>query len=277
VTRIALPGKQLILALLGLSILVALAAPRAEAATLYWTNDAGEPGHPGTVGRANIDGTGVNNALFTTPDGACGVAANSQYVYWSVGGGPQGYVARANVATGVIESTFISTTNNLNCGVAVNASSIFFNNFAIGAIARANLDGTGVDQTFILGGSNPQQPAVNATHVFWVNKNAQSVGRAELSGGDVEQDLVPANCPEPVGVTASSEFVYWANTGCESIGRARLTPSGVTEIDQEFVDLDEEGPCGLAIDGSYIYWGRYGEENAGYVGRADLATGDNFN
>jgi hypothetical protein len=78
-------------------------------------------------------------------------------------------------------------------------------------------------------------------------------------------------------VAANSEYVYWANTSCTSIGRARLTPTGVTEIDQEFVDLDEEGPCGLAIDANYIYWGRFGEESAAYVGRADLATGGNIN
>jgi hypothetical protein len=270
-----IPGATL--ALLGMTLLLVIAVPRADAAYLYWSNDSGEPGHPGTIGRANIDGTGADNALFTSPEGACGVAADSNYVYWASGGGPIGHVARGNPLTGAIENAFISTTNTLNCGVAVNASSVFFNNFAIGAIGRANLDGTGADQDFITGGDNSQHPAVNATHVFWVNKDGQSIGRAELGGGDVQQSLVMANCPEPVGVAANSEYVYWANTGCESIGRAKLTPSGVTDIEQEFVDLDEEGPCGLAVDGNYIYWGRYSEETGGYVGRADLATGKNVN
>ena len=262
-------------AVLAAGLLVALVAlfcaPSAGAASLYWTNDAGDPGHPGTVGRASIDGTAADNAFITSPNGACGVAANAGYVYWSVGGGAQGYVARASLATKAIENTFLTTVNNLNCGVAVNASSIFFNNYVIGAIARANIDGSGADQTFVTGGSNPQMPAVSASHVYWVNKNGQAVGRADLNGDDVDQALIATKCPEPVGVAVDATYVYWANTNCESIGRAKLDG---TEVDQDFVELDEEGACGLAVDAGHIYWGRYGDETSSYVGRASIGGGD---
>lgn len=167
------------------AVLALFAAPRAEAAYLYWTTFPDDPADSGTVGRAGIDGSGANNAFIVVPDGTCGVAADSGHVYWGAGEGTQGYVGRADLFGGAIEQTFIATTNNLNCGAAVNSSSIFFNNHAIGAIGRANLDGTGVDQTFVTGGDNPQHPAVNSTHLFWTNKDSQSVGRATLSGGDV--------------------------------------------------------------------------------------------
>lgn len=251
-----------------------LLAPRADAAYLYWTNDAGKSTHPGTVGRANLDGTGATNTFITSPNGACGIAADANYLYWSVGGGPKGLVARANLLTGDVQTDFITTVNNLNCGIAANASSVFFNNYAIGAIARANLDGSGVNQTFVTGGSNPQMPAVSATHLYWVNKNAQSVGRAELGGGNVQQSFIPTKCAEPVGVAVDTTYVYWANTNCTSIGRAKLDGS---EIDQDFVELSEEGACGLAVGGSHIYWGRYGEEGSGFVGRANLADGSGVN
>src|SRR5262249_10748452 len=158
------------------------------------------------------------NLYVTSPNGACGVAADARYLYWAVGGGgPPGHVARMSFADGAVQSTFITATSDLNCGVAVNASTIFFNNYSIGAIARANLDGSGIQQTFITGGSNPQQPAVGATHVYWIDKNSQSVGRAELSGANVQQNFIPAKCKEPVGVAVDSTYVYWANTSCTSI------------------------------------------------------------
>lgn len=253
-----------------LAALALFAAPRAEAASLYWTTFPDDPADSGTVGRANIDGSGANNSFVSVPDGTCGVAADSSHVYWGAGEGPQGYVGRADLFGNAINQTFLATTNNLNCGAAVNASSIFFNNHAIGAIGRANLDGSGVDQTFVTGGSNPQHPAVNSTHLFWTNKDSESVGRATLDGGDVNQALVPTKCTEPSGVAANDEYVYWANGGCASIGRAKLDGSGVTEIDQDFIELSE-GPCGLAIDGSHIYWGRWGNVvTGGFVGRANL-------
>lgn len=253
-----------------LTALALFVAPRAEAAQLYWTTFPADPADPGTVGRANLDGSGANNNFISAPDGACGVAADSSHVYWAAGEGPQGHVARADLFGGAIDNAFIGTTNNLNCGVAVNANSIFFNNHAIGAIARANLDGTGVEQTFVTGGDNPQHPAANSTHLFWTNKDSQSVGRATLSGGDVNQALVTTKCAAPSGVAANDEYVYWANGECGSIGRAKLDGGGVTEIDQDFIELSE-GPCGLAIDGSHIYWGRWGNDvSGGFVGRANL-------
>jgi hypothetical protein len=252
-----------------LAVLALFAAPRAEANYLYWTTFPENPAEPGTVGRADIDGSGANNNFISAPNGACGVAANASNVFWSIGEGPQGYVGRADLTGGAIDNTFIATTNNFNCGVAVNAGSVFFNNHAIGAIGRANLDGSGVEQTFVTGGDNPQHPAVNSTHLFWTNKDSQSVGRATLAGGDVNQGLVETKCAAPGGVAANDQYVYWANTECASIGRAKLSAGGVTEIDQEFIKLSE-GPCGLAIDGDHIYWGRWGSQPGSFVGRANL-------
>lgn len=76
-------------------------------------------------------------------------------------------------------------------------------------------------------------------------------------------------CAAPSGVVANDQYVYWANGECGSIGRARFDGSGVTEIDQDFIELSE-GPCGLAIDGNHIYWGRWGNVAGGFVGRANL-------
>src|SRR5919201_4463873 len=59
-----------------------------------------------------------------------------------------------------------------------------------GTIGRANLDGTGVNQSFITGASHPCGVAVNSSHVFWGNDSGSSVGRANLSGTGVSQGFI---------------------------------------------------------------------------------------
>jgi|GEM_PF-815803 len=254
-----------------LAALALFAAPRAEAAYLYWTNHAVGQGETGTVGRANLDGSGATNSFISAPGVSCGVAADTSHVYWAAGEAAQGHIGRSDLFGGAIDNAFITPTNSFNCGVAVNADSIFFNNHAIPSIGRANLDGSGVDQTFVLtGGNNTQHPAVNSTHLFWTNKGSSTVGRATLAGGNIESTLLTAKC-ELNGVAVNDQYVYWANDNCASIGRARLTAGGVTDIEQDFIPLSVgKGPCGLTVDANHIYWGQWGDETSGAVGRANL-------
>src|SRR5262249_57127554 len=72
---------------------------------VYWTD-----GVPGTIGRANIDGTGATQNLIGGGSQPYGVAVDAAHIYW---------------------------TNVLNTSTGA------------GTIGRANLDGTGVNQNFI--------------------------------------------------------------------------------------------------------------------------------
>jgi hypothetical protein len=47
-------------------------------------------------------------------------------------------------------------------GLAVDSNYIYWANVFDGTIGRANLDGTGVDQSFITGATNPDSVAVDA-------------------------------------------------------------------------------------------------------------------
>src|SRR5262245_31206419 len=79
VPRAALP---LLAALLAVSL--ALAA-RADA-FVYWTNP-GTNLESGTIGRANLDGTGVDESFIPIPGrhpiGVGGVAVNDTHIYWA--------------------------------------------------------------------------------------------------------------------------------------------------------------------------------------------------
>jgi len=86
--------------------------------------------------------------------------------------------------------------------VAVDGGHIYWANLFSDTIGRANLDGTGVNQSFITGASTPVGVAVDGQHVYWGNQGPRTIGRANLDGSGVNQSLIAtANLPYGVAVT----------------------------------------------------------------------------
>jgi virginiamycin B lyase len=236
---------------LALVLLVAF-APGAGA-YIYWANGA-----TNTIGRANLDGSGVNNSFVAGAMSPCGVAVDAGYVYWAQSTSGPGGVGRASLSTQGAQNSFVIGKDPLPCGVAVDAGHVYWDNYIVKAIARANIDGGEPSQEFIdPAGENPQMPAVDAGHVYWVNKSGHSIGRANLDGSNIVELVKTENAP--VGVAVDAAHVYWAEPG-GWIGRATLTGS---EPQPHFIS---GGGCGVAVDATHIYWGTYG----GWIGRANL-------
>jgi len=57
-------------------------------------------------------------------------------------------------------------------------------------IGRANLNGTGVDQKFITGASNPDAMTAGSGYLYWANWGTGTIGRANLNGTGVSQALL---------------------------------------------------------------------------------------
>lgn len=248
-------------------LLVAVAVPASAQATIYWANSVPAPE---SIGSANNDGSGVNSQAVPAAEPACDVAALGDFVYYTYGSG-DGYVGRGNLLNGTANNQFIATADDLPCGVAVNSTHIFFNNYASGAIARANLNGTAVNQSFVAGGVNPQHPFVTDDRLYWTNKGfgcppGCTVGRADLDGDNIEQLFIDTNT-SPSGVAVNSTHVFWG--GDSAIGRSDINGLGA---DSSFIDLPH-GACDVAVDDTYIYWTDYGDPGSGdpgYIGRAKL-------
>src|SRR4051812_18859955 len=70
---------------------------------------------------------------------------------------------------------------------------IYWGNYNSGTFGTANLDGTGVNQSFIMAAptATPYGVAVDSTHVYWVNYVPNSIGRANLDGTGVDQNFIP--------------------------------------------------------------------------------------
>jgi hypothetical protein len=125
-----------------------------DPAHLYWANSLTD-----TIGRANLDGTGVNQSFVRGAGLSCGLAVDGAHLYWA--NGLSNTIGRANLdGTGVNQSFIIGA--HAPCGVAVDQANLYWTNGDDGTIGRANLDGSGPNQSFIGGGLRPCGVAVDA-------------------------------------------------------------------------------------------------------------------
>ena len=110
---------------------------------------------------------------------ACGfwAAHANAYVYWGHDTSSGAIVRAATDGTGTPNQSFVPGATSPG-GVAVSLRYVYWSNGNNGAIGRANLDGTGVNQSFITGASGPGV-AVDSQYIYWDNANGGSIGRAK--------------------------------------------------------------------------------------------------
>jgi RHS repeat-associated protein len=180
---------------------------------VYWTNL-----NTGSIGRANLDGTGVNQNFIAGIDAPSGIATDGTYLYWTTGG--------------------------LN------------DTYGTGGIGRALLDGTSRNNTFITGASKPIGLAVTNANIYWTNFNGSTIGRAALNGTGVNQSFIQTNVNYLYGLEARGNYLYWTYfiTGTAAngtnIGRADI---GGTNINTAFI-TGTNAPGGITSDSTYLYW-----------------------
>jgi hypothetical protein len=127
-----------LLAALALALLAALALAQRAEAFVYWTNQA-----TGTIGRANNDGTAVDQAFITGASSPTAVVVKGKYIYWANAGGAT--IGRARVDGTEVDQGFITGAKGPIHGLDASSDSIFWvadtttNN---GYIWQADIDGT---------------------------------------------------------------------------------------------------------------------------------------
>jgi virginiamycin B lyase len=220
---------------------------------VYWANN-------NTIGRANLDGSGVNQS-FIAGAGGSGLAANAGHVYWS----GSGAIGRADLNGSSSDPSFVTGASG-PVGVAVDGAHLYWVNFNAATIGRAPLafpNGPGKDQGFVTGLNQSRGVAVSAAHLYWTNLLDNSeIGRANVDGTGATNGFLPASLPTAVAVDAA--HVYWTNSNTGTIGRAGLDGSNP---DQSFIVTGASDLEGVAVDGSHVYWTDTGEDE---IGRANL-------
>jgi virginiamycin B lyase len=108
-------------------------------AYVYWANS-----NNSTIGRANLNGTGVNQRFITGVSPRM-VAVTSRYVYWASG---TSTIGRANLNGSGVNQRFITGANRPDA-LVIDSKYVYWANWGNGTIGRANLDGTSVNQSFL--------------------------------------------------------------------------------------------------------------------------------
>ncbi|HEY6145696.1 MAG TPA: hypothetical protein VIV13_05435 [Solirubrobacterales bacterium] len=134
------------------------------------------------------------------------------------------------------------------------------------AIARAENDGSGIDNDFIATGALPVAVTVDSGHIYWANQNGDTIGRANIDGSGVDNNFI-TGVTEPSGVAVNATSIYWP-TLPGPIGRANLNGTGVNK---SFITGAVE-PCGVALDSGHVYWVDLAVTEA-RIGRSSLDGG----
>ena len=221
---------------------------------VYWTDGP-------WIGRANLDGSGVNQQFIrVTPHAAFALAVDDQHLYW-VGGGPS--IWRANLDGSGVDSQFTTVPGGNLSGVAVDSAFVYWTDRR-GMVGRANLDGTGITQSFVAGAGNATGVAVDGRYIYWTQVVGDlsshgpyggAIGRANLDGTGANSSFI-TGASFPWGVTVDYGYIYWANgytcdywtipassCGGGTIGRANLDGSAVN---QSYITADQGVGTGCA-------------------------------
>jgi hypothetical protein len=233
---------------------VCAAAP--AQAYIYWTSNA----EPQSVGRANLDGGGVDKTFITGVSTTFGLAVDAAHVYWA---NSHGGVGRAAIDGTNVDQGFIADGNPV--AVALDASHVYWADLSH-SIGRADLDGTGADQNYVTdedGTLDPKEVAVDDEHVYWINGAAGTISRANIDGTGIDEGWISTGSTETHAVAVDGGHVYWDDGFTNTIGRANLDGTGV---EPRFITAVSD-PVGIAVDGHHIYW----SSNVGdSIGRANL-------
>ena len=205
------------------------------------------------IGRANLDGSDVEQSFVRTQRSSTSVAVGADQIYWGWLGSPAEHlspsIGRATLDGSSVQPTFLTVPAGVY-GVAVDGRHIFWRGGAAGWIGRADLDGTNLDADFIANAAGSAALEIDAGHIYWGSQtnNVFAIGRANLDGSGVNPSfiLIPWMARD---IAIDSAHIYWSD-GAAKIGRANLDGSAVTP---DFI-TGLESTNGLAVDPGHIYW-----------------------
>lgn len=125
-----------------------------DSGSVYWSN---LDGVEGTIGRASFNGTS-REPEFVKKTGAgqiCGIAVNSANIFWADTGfiNDATQIGRANASDGESPNPSLIGDADGPCGIAVFGTQLYWANKGNSMIARANTDGTSVNEALINVGS----------------------------------------------------------------------------------------------------------------------------
>ncbi len=146
------------------------------------------------------------------------------------------------------------------------SADVYWTNYDINAIAKADPDGSNPNQKWIQGFAGPLGVVTDSSYIYWANYDDNTIGRANLDGSNPNQNWI-TGCHGSKEIAVDANYIYWTNFDNNTIGRANLDGSNPN---QGWI-TGCDAPDGVVVDSNYVYWANY---DGNTIGRADL-NGDN--
>jgi hypothetical protein len=264
--------RRVLLTILAAALLAALfllIAPRnANGNFVYWANQSPET----SIGRAKINGTGLNNSFVPGLNNPAGVAVDSKFIYWVEKGANR--IGRANLDGTGVNPSFVTSAVVDAQGIAVTSNSGIFwvNNVGTATpdtIGHANSDGSNPIGNFATI-TNACGIAANESFVYWLANSDQRIGRVPVSGGTPDPNFITVPSGAGCGLAVDSSFLYWS-ASTNSVGRAPVgggtaDPNFITNTDTSL--LFSPSP---AVNSQYVFWAVGNPSpGSGAIGRANI-------
>jgi hypothetical protein len=249
-----------------LAVLVLLLVPAlAKANFVYWSQASPNS----SIGRAKINGTGLNTKFISGLNNPTSVAVDSKFIYWSDRG--TNTIGRASLDGSGVKQSFIATGVDAPAALAVTGSGIYWANNPGGppfTIGHANIDGGSPVGNFITVPTSSCGLAADSSFLYFINGGNNKIGRATLDASTVDPNFISTPNPASIfcGLAVDSSFLYYVPDSGNSVGRAPVT-GGTANPNFIAGATTTSGPSGVGVNTQYVFWGDFSN---GALGRANI-------
>ena len=234
-----------------------------HAQKIYWSNACFSPTGETGIFRANLDGSSIEKLAATVDAQGIALDLDANRIYWT----DNNVVTRANLdgsgAEALVTTPFVSLQ-----GTAIDPGTqkIYWTDDNDGALQRANLDGSDVEDVFPIGAHHPTGIAFDLQERNMYFSSLCSIYRAPIDSPDPQPVPIYTRiaCGGFLGFGAiafaqDSRRLFWTefpnNFGDIPPGRVRFsTPTG--RFPRTITSFDNGFSNGVAVDEdrSKVYW-----------------------
>jgi hypothetical protein len=227
----------------GIAAALILALPAAATAKLYFV--AGIGGRQ-VISRADLNGSHlVRSFIGTGLQNPCGLAIAGGHIYWAnqgvsavssdYPGNGMATIGRADLNGHNVQSSFITGASS-PCAVASDGIHLYWIDTTVpgpdspgsgdvSSIARANLDGSGVDLTYVtLPQSCSSCSLVFHSGYLYFGDGSNAIGRVFVNGAGLQSTFLRVGgSTEMLELAIGGSNLYWSAGGFPALGRGPLS------------------------------------------------------
>lgn len=181
---------------------------------LYWGDQT-----LAQIGSAHLDGSGAGPLLSTPFHSGLAVDADNGKIYWSTSiTATEGDILRANLDGTNVETVVTEADKPARIALDIGGGKIYWTDYVVDVVRRANLDGSDVEDLYVVGANlNPGGIVLDLDEgkVYWgqaVTTNRDKIMRMNLDGSDPE-NVLTGN----FGIITYFAFVPEPSTPCPDL------------------------------------------------------------